>query len=102
LRWIAILYGRINADLAATTGIYTETDVIKMVMAGAKVTQMLACLLKFGIGHIAEVTSKMKLWMEEKEYESIKQMRGSMSYMNVDDPAKFERANYMKVLHSYK
>jgi dihydroorotate dehydrogenase (fumarate) len=102
LRWIAILYGRTNADLAATSGIYTETDVIKMVMAGAKVTQMLSCLLKFGIGHIAEVTSKIKMWMEEKEYESIEQMRGSMSYMNVDDPAKFERANYMKVLHSYK
>jgi dihydroorotate dehydrogenase (fumarate) len=102
LRWIAILYGRTNADLAATSGIYTAEDVIKMTMAGAKVTQMLSCLLKFGIGHIADVTSKMKLWMEEKEYESIDQMRGSMSYLNVDDPAKFERANYMKVLHSYK
>jgi dihydroorotate dehydrogenase (fumarate) len=102
LRWIAMMYGRINADLAATSGIYTAEDVIKMLMAGAKVTQMLSCLLKFGIGHIADVTSKMKLWMEEKEYESVDQMRGSMSYMNVDDPAKFERANYMKVLHSYK
>jgi len=102
LRWIGILYGKVKADLAATSGIYNEKDVIKMVMAGAKITQMLACLLKFGIGHIADVTSKMKLWMEEKEYESVDQMRGSMSYMNVDDPAKFERANYMKVLHSYK
>jgi dihydroorotate dehydrogenase (fumarate) len=102
LRWIAILYGRTNADLAATSGIYTAEDVIKMVMAGAKVTQMLSCLFKFGIGHIADVTSKMKMWMEEKEYESLDQMRGSMSYMNVDDPAKFERANYMKVLQSYK
>lgn len=102
LRWIAILYGRTNADLAATSGIYTAEDVIKMVMAGAKVTQMLSCLFKFGIGHIADVTTKMKMWMEEKEYESLDQMRGSMSYMNVDDPAKFERANYMKVLQSYK
>jgi dihydroorotate dehydrogenase (fumarate) len=102
LRWIAILYGRTNADLAATSGIYTADDVIKMIMAGAKVTQMLSCLLKFGIGHIADVISKMKMWMEEKEYESVDQMRGSMSYMNVDDPAKFERANYMKVLHSFK
>lgn len=102
LRWIAILYGRTNADLAATSGIYTAEDVIKMIMAGAKVTQMLSCLFKFGIGHIADVISKMKMWMEEKEYESIDQMRGSMSYINVDDPAKFERANYMKVLHSYK
>jgi dihydroorotate dehydrogenase (fumarate) len=102
LRWIAILYGRTNADLAATSGIYTAEDVIKMVMAGAKVTQMLSCLLKYGIGHISDVTIKLRNWMEEKEYESLDQMRGSMSYMNVDDPAKFERANYMKVLHSYK
>lgn len=102
LRWIAILYGRVNADLAATSGIYTEEDVLKMVMAGAKVTNMLSALLKFGIGHIADVTTRMKAWMEEHEYESIEQMRGSMSYMNVPDPAKFERANYMKVLHSYK
>jgi dihydroorotate dehydrogenase (fumarate) len=102
LRWIAMMYGKINADLAATSGIYTAEDVIKMVMAGAKVTQMLSSLLKFGIGHIADVTTNLKLWMEEKEYESIEQMRGSMSYMNVEDPAKFERANYMKVLQSYK
>jgi dihydroorotate dehydrogenase (fumarate) len=102
LRWIAMIYGKVNADLAATSGIYTAEDVIKMVMAGAKVTQMLSSLLKFGIGHIADVTTNLKSWMEEKEYESIEQMRGSMSYMNVDDPAKFERANYMKVLHSYK
>lgn len=102
LRWIAMLYGRINADLAATSGVYTAEDVIKMMMAGAKVTEMLSALLKFGIGHIADITTNLKNWMEEKEYESIEQMRGSMSYMNVDDPAKFERANYMKVLNSYK
>ena len=60
LRWIAILYGRVNADLAATSGIYTEEDVLKMVMAGAKVTNMLSALLKFGIGHIADVTTRMK------------------------------------------
>ncbi|MDP2366064.1 MAG: dihydroorotate dehydrogenase-like protein [Ignavibacteria bacterium] len=102
LRWIAMMYGKVDADLAATSGIYTAEDVIKMVMVGAKVTQMLSSLLKFGIGHIADVTTNLKTWMEEKEYESIEQMRGSMSYMNVDDPAKFERANYMKVLNSYK
>lgn len=102
LRWIAMMYGKVNADLAATSGIYSAEDVLKMVMAGAKVTQMLSSLLKFGIGHIADVTTNLKNWMIEKEYESIEQMRGSMSYMNVVDPAKFERANYMKVLHSYK
>ena len=102
LRWIAMLYGKVNADLAATTGIYTETDVIKMIMAGAKVTQMLACLLKFGIPHIKEILSQMVYWMEVNEYESLEQMRGSMSYKNVANPSQFERANYMKVLHSYK
>ena len=102
LRWIAVLHGRIKADLAATSGIYSEEDVIKMIMAGANVTQVLACLLKFGIGHIADIIAKMEKWMEEKEYESVEQMRGSMSYMNVEDPSKFERANYMKALHSYK
>jgi dihydroorotate dehydrogenase (fumarate) len=102
LRWIAMMYGKVNADLAATTGIYTAEDVLKMVMAGAKVTQMLSSILKFGIGHIADVTTNFKNWMIEKEYESIEQMRGSMSYINIDDPSKFERANYMKVLHSYK
>lgn len=102
LRWIAIMYNRVNADLAGTSGIYSAEDVIKMIMAGAKVTQMLSCLLKFGISHIADVISEMKRWMEEKEYESVSMMRGSMSYMNVDDPSKFERVNYMKILHSYK
>ncbi len=102
LRWIAILYNRINADLAATSGIYSEKDVIKMIMAGAKITQMASALLKFGIPHLKEVIAKMQYWMEINEYESLSQMRGSMSYMNVPDPSKFERANYMKVLHSYK
>ncbi len=102
LRWIAILYGRINADLAATSGVYTEKDVIKMIMAGAKVTQMLSSLLKFGIGHIADVKTQLIYWMEVNEYESLEQMRGSMSYVNVPDPGQFERANYMKVLNSYK
>jgi len=102
LRWIAMLYGRVNADLAATSGVYNESDVIKMVMAGAKVTQMLSCLLKFGIGHIAEVIKQVVYWMEVNEYESLEQMRGSMSYKNVANPSQFERVNYMKVLHSYK
>jgi dihydroorotate dehydrogenase (fumarate) len=102
LRWIGILYGKVKADLAATSGIYTEKDVIKMVMAGAKVTHMMSSLLKLGLGHISDVITKLKYWMEANEYESLDQMRGSMSYKNVEDPSKFERANYMKVLHSYK
>lgn len=102
LRWIAILYKKINADLAATSGIYSEADVIKMIMVGAKVTQILSSLLKFGIEHIADILTKLKFWMEVNEYESLEMMRGSMSYMNVADSSVFERANYMKLLHSYK
>jgi dihydroorotate dehydrogenase (fumarate) len=102
LRWIAIIYNRIKADIAATSGISSEKDVIKMIMAGAKVTQMLSCLLKFGISHISEVIMQLKNWMELNEYESLNQMRGSMSYKNVADPSQFERANYMKELNSYR
>jgi len=102
LRWIAILYNKIKADLAATSGIYTEKDVLKMIMAGAKITQMLSCLLRFGISHISEVTTQLLNWMEVNEYESLDQMRGSMSYKNIADPSQFERANYMKVLNSFK
>jgi dihydroorotate dehydrogenase (fumarate) len=102
LRWTAILYGQVMADLAATSGIYTAEDALKMIMAGSKITQMLSCLLKYGIPQIKQVINDMSAWMEEHEYESLDKMRGSMSYMNIADPAQFERANYMKVLHSYK
>lgn len=102
LRWIGILYRRVQCDFAATSGIHSEQDVLKMVMAGAAVTQMLSALLKNGIGHITTVLKKMEAWMEENEYESLSQMRGSMSYMNVANPSQFERANYMKILSSYK
>jgi len=101
LRWIAILYGRIQADLAHTTGIYTATDVIKSVMAGANVTMMCSALLKHGENHIADVLKDTVEWMEEHEYESIAQMRGSMSQKNCPEPTAFERANYMKSLQSY-
>ena len=102
LHWISILYGKVNLDFAATSGIYTEKDIVKMIMAGANVTEMLSCLLKFGINHISEVLNRLVIWLEEHEYESLDQMRGSMSYKNVPDPSKFERINYMKLLHSYK
>jgi dihydroorotate dehydrogenase (fumarate) len=102
LRWTAILYGQVKADLAATSGIYSAQDALKMIMAGSKITQMLSCLLKNGIPHIKDVLDQMAQWMEEHEYDSLNTMRGSMSYVNIADPAQFERANYMKVLHSYK
>lgn len=101
LRWIALLYGRIDADLAATTGIHTSEDVLKVMMAGANVAMMTSALLKFGIGHVTEVLNSLRDWMTEREYESITQMRGSMSQKNSDQPSAYERANYMKVLNSF-
>jgi dihydroorotate dehydrogenase (fumarate) len=102
LRWIAILYGKLKANMAATTGIHTAEDVLKMIMAGADITQLCATLLQNGIGRITEIQDGMIKWMEDHEYESVKQMKGSMSHKSVAEPAAFERANYMRVLKSYQ
>jgi dihydroorotate dehydrogenase (fumarate) len=101
LRWIAILYGRINADLVATGGVSSAEDVIKMIMAGASATQMFSALIKYGENHIATVLDDMKKWMEDHEYDSVEQMKGSMSHKSVSNPAPFERANYMKILQTF-
>lgn len=102
LRWIAILYGKIKADIAATSGIHSAEDVLKMLMVGANVTMMCSALLKNGPEHITKVLEDMQKWMEEHEYVSVHQMIGSMSHKSVREPAAFERANYMKVLNSYR
>jgi dihydroorotate dehydrogenase (fumarate) len=101
LHWVAILYGAVRADLAVTGGIHNAQDVLKAMMAGARVAMMTSALMKHGIEHLATVRAQLIRWMEEHEYESIRQMQGSMSYRAVADPAPFERANYMKVLRSY-
>jgi dihydroorotate dehydrogenase (fumarate) len=102
LRWVAILHGRIKASIAATSGIHTSEDVLKMLMAGADVTMMCSALLKHGPGRIREVLAELNQWMQEHEYESVSQLKGSMSQKSVADPTAFERANYMKALNSYK
>jgi dihydroorotate dehydrogenase (fumarate) len=102
LRWIAILFGRIRADLAATSGIHTAQDVIKMLMAGANVTMLCSVLLRHGINHIRLIEQGMRQWMEEREYESVRQMRGSMSQIYCANPAEFERAQYVRALQSFK
>jgi dihydroorotate dehydrogenase (fumarate) len=102
LRWIAILYGRISCDFALTSGIHTPDDVLKAMMAGANCAQMASELLLNGTNRIGNLLAGISSWMEEYEYSSITQMRGSMSQRNVAEPAAFERANYMKVLHSYR
>lgn len=101
LRWIAILYGRVPVDLAITGGVHTHEDVLKGLMAGAKVAMMASELLSNGVQRIGEIVVDMTRWMEEREYESVVQMQGSMSQINVAEPAAFERANYMKVLQSW-
>lgn len=102
LRWIGILYGKVKASLAATSGIHAAHDVIKMVMVGADVTMMCSALLKNGPQHITKVLDDVRQWMLEHEYVSISQMKGSMSQRSIADPAAFERANYMRALNQYK
>ena len=102
LRWIAILHGRLKASLAATTGVHTAEDVLKMLMAGADATMLASALLKHGPQRIAEILSNMTRWLEEHEYVSVAQMKGSMSQRSIADPSAFERANYMKVLQAYR
>jgi dihydroorotate dehydrogenase (fumarate) len=102
LRWIAILYGRIKASLAATSGIHSGTDVLKMLMAGANATMLCSVLLKHGIEHIGVIEQEMRQWMTEHEYESVGQMQGSMSQIHCADPSAFERAQYMRALTTYR
>ncbi len=101
LNWVAIVYGHVRADLAITGGVHTAEDVLKSMMVGARVAMMTSALLEKGAGHIRHVLQGVRRWMEEHEYESIRQMQGSMARKNVSDPAAFERANYMRVLSSY-
>ncbi len=102
LRWIAILYGNIKANLAATSGIHSHQDIIKVMMAGADAAMVCSELLVNGVGRITAMLKGMEEWMTENEYSSIQMMKGSMSQKSCAEPAAFERANYMKTLQSYK
>jgi dihydroorotate dehydrogenase (fumarate) len=101
LHWVAILYSHVKADLAVTGGVHGSAQVLKAMMAGARVAMMTSALLQNGIAYLTRVRADVAEWMETHEYESIAQMQGSMSYRSVAEPAAFERANYMKVLSSY-
>jgi dihydroorotate dehydrogenase (fumarate) len=98
LTWIGILFGRIRASLAATSGVHGPEDVIKLLMVGADVTMMCSALLRYGIAHLRLVEVGMRKWMEEHEYESVQQMQGSMSQQRCSDPGAFERAQYMRAV----
>ncbi len=102
MRWIAILFGRVDADLAGTSGIHTARDVLKMVMVGASATMLCSVLLARGLEYLRVIERELVEWMEEHGYESIEQMQGSMSQMRSPDPSAFERAQYMRAITSYR
>jgi dihydroorotate dehydrogenase (fumarate) len=102
LRWAAILHGHLKADIAISGGVHTVEDIIKAIMCGASVVQVVSCLLKHGPFHINTLINALEQWMEDHEYESVDQMRGSMSLRHCPDPSVFERANYLRVLQLWK
>lgn len=101
LRWIAILYGRIRSSIAATSGIHRASDALKMLMAGADVTMLCSVLLRHGIDQLSAIERDLVAWMEEHEYESITQLKGSLSQKNCPDPSGFERAQYLRSLTTF-
>ena len=101
LHWAAILFGHVRADIGITGGVHSARDVVKCVLAGARVAFMTSALLRNGVQHAAHVLTELNRWLDEHEYGSVQQMCGSMSHDSVPDPSAFERGNYMKVLSSY-
>jgi dihydroorotate dehydrogenase (fumarate) len=102
IRWLAILHGQVKASLAVSGGVHTGMDAVKAIMAGARGVQIVSRLLEDGPHQLRIILDNMKRWMEEHEYESVEQMRGSMSLQKSPDPGAFERGNYMRVLRSWK
>jgi dihydroorotate dehydrogenase (fumarate) len=101
LRWIAILHDRYDLSLAATSGVHRGTDALKLLMAGADVTMLCSALMRHGIGHLRTVEQEMTTWMEEHEYTSVEQLKGSLSQRHCPDPAAFERAQYMRAVGTF-
>jgi len=102
MRWIAILYDRVGCSLAATSGVHRGTDALKLLMAGADVTMLCSVLLRHGIDHLRVIEEEMVNWMREHEYESVEQLKGSLSHKNCPDPSAFERAQYMRAVGGHK
>src|SRR5438034_11667762 len=101
LHWIGILYGKIRASLAATSGIDQAYEVIKMIMAGADVTMLCSALMRYGITHIQRIEMELAAWLEQHRYNSLRELKGIMSQQNCPDPSAFERAQYVRGLSSY-
>jgi dihydroorotate dehydrogenase (fumarate) len=102
LHWLAILFGHVDAELAVTGGVHTAKDLVKCSMAGASAVQVVSAVLKQGPTHIRAMLVDLRQWLSEHEYQSIEQLRGSMSLLKCPDPAQYVRDNYMQVLHSWK
>ena len=102
LRWIAILHGKIRASLAATSGIHRGADALKMLLAGADVTMLCSTLMRHGFRHVQVIERDLVEWMEKHEYESVEQLKGSLSQKNCASPSEFERAQYMRAICSYR
>ena len=102
MRWTALLYGRVNLSIAATGGIHSAQDALKMIAAGANVTHLCSTLLRHGPSQLGNIKTRMREWLEEHEYESIAQLTGSISQQHAPDPASFERANYSQVLNTFR
>jgi dihydroorotate dehydrogenase (fumarate) len=102
LRWIALLYGRVEMDFALTSGVHSAEDILKAMMAGAKAAMSTSALLKNGVSYASELLEDLVQWMEEHEYESIQQMQGSLSQLKSGEENAYERANYITVLGSYR
>jgi dihydroorotate dehydrogenase (fumarate) len=101
IRWIALLYGRVNLSLAVTGGFHKTPDVLKALLAGADVVHLCSALLQHGTGRLTEILQELQQWLAEREYESIQQLKGSVSQQHAIDPSAYERANYVQVLDSY-
>jgi dihydroorotate dehydrogenase (fumarate) len=101
LRWVAILHGRVAADLALSGGVHTAEDALKALMAGANAAMLTSALLEHGPGRLLHILADLTAWLEEHEYESVEQLRGSMSQRHVAEPAAYERANYMRALNAF-
>ena len=102
LLWIAVLYGKLHASLGATRGVHTPIEIVKYLMAGADAVMTTSALLKNGVDYLTTLRNGLQTWMEMNQYQSVTQMKGSMSQQNVADPTAFERANYIKTLESYR
>ena len=101
LRWIALLSGKVRANLAATSGIHRASDVLKMLMAGADITMLCSTLIRHGVRQIGVIERDLVAWMQEHDYESVTQLKGSLSQKNCADPSAFERAQYMKAISRF-